>query len=109
MDVHDRMWESYFDDDWTQISTSLTVNTSDSFRLPQAALITAATPAKDGPSYIGITFSTSSEERFFIYLHFSEVQALRANETREFNISINGESVADLYRPVYLVIYSPRR
>ncbi|KAG7633476.1 Protein kinase domain [Arabidopsis suecica] len=100
MDVHDRMWGSYFEDDWTQISTSLTVNTSDSFRLPQAALITAATPAKDGPSYIGITFYTSSEERFFIYLHFSEVQALRANETREFNISINGESVADLYRPL---------
>ncbi|CAD5325012.1 unnamed protein product [Arabidopsis thaliana] len=102
MDVHDRMWTSGFEGDWTQISTSLTVNTSDSFRLPQAALITAATLANDSAPIIDFTFPTFSEERIFIYLHFSEVQALRANETREFNISINGESVADLYRPVYL-------
>lgn len=102
MDVHDRMWGSYFEDGWRQISTSLTVNTSDSFHLPQTAVITAAIPANDSATFIDTVYPDLSQDRVFIYLHFAEVQALRANETREFNISINGESVADSYRPLYL-------
>lgn len=88
--------------DWKQISTSLTVNTSDSFHLPQDTLKTAATSANASEPLIDIETPDSSNDKVYIYLHFAEVQALQANETREFDISLNGESIKDSYRPLYL-------
>ncbi|CAL9247440.1 unnamed protein product [Arabidopsis halleri] len=101
-DVYDRMWNSYTETDWKQISTSLTVNTSNSFRLPQDALKTAATPVNASAPLIDIEYPDSSNDKVYIYLHFAEVQVLKANETREFEISVNGESIDDSYRPLYL-------
>ncbi|XP_010507237.1 PREDICTED: putative receptor-like protein kinase At3g46340 [Camelina sativa] len=101
-DVYDRMWNSYNQTDWKEISTSLTVNTSDSFRLPQNAIKTAATSANASEPLIDIEFPESANDKVYIYLHFSEVHALKANETREFDISLNGESIKDSYKPLYL-------
>lgn len=102
-DVYDRMWSPYNQTDWKQISTSLTVNTnSSSFHLPQDTLKTPATPANASEPLIDFEFPESSNDKVYIYLHFAEVQALRANETREFDISLNGVSINDSYRPLYL-------
>ncbi|XP_010412591.2 PREDICTED: putative receptor-like protein kinase At3g46340 [Camelina sativa] len=101
-DVYDRMWNSYNQTDWKEISTSLTVNTSDSFRLPQNAIKTAATSANASEPLIDIEFPESANDKVYIYLHFAEVQALKGNETREFDISLNGESIKDSYKPLYL-------
>lgn len=101
-DVYDRMWNSYTETDWKQISTSLTVNTSNSFRLPQNALKTAVTPVNASAPLIDIEYPDSSNDKVYLYLHFAEVQVLKANETREFEISVNGESIDDSYRPLYL-------
>lgn len=96
------MWNSYNQTDWKQISTSVTVNTSDSFHLPQAALNTAATPLNASAPLIDIEYPDSANDKVYIYLHFAEVQALKANETREFDISLNGVSIKDSYKPLYL-------
>ncbi|CAA7036745.1 unnamed protein product [Microthlaspi erraticum] len=101
-DAYDRAWISYFQDDWKQISTGLTVNTSDSFRLPQAALKTAGIPAFGSSTFVDKEYPDSSQDRVYMYLHFSEVQVLAANETREFDISFNNDSVIQSYKPVYL-------
>ncbi|XP_019085759.1 PREDICTED: probable LRR receptor-like serine/threonine-protein kinase At1g07560 [Camelina sativa] len=101
-DVYDRMWNYYNQTDWKQISTSLTVNTSDSFRLPQNAIKTAATSANASEPLIDIEFPESANDKVYIYLHFAEVEALKANETREFDISLNGESIKESYKPLYL-------
>lgn len=101
-DVYDRIWASYNQTDWKQISTSLTVNTSNSFRVPQDALKTAATSTNASAPLIDIEYPTSSSDKVYIYLYFAEVQALQANETREFDITLNGESIKDSYRPLYL-------
>ncbi|ESQ37354.1 hypothetical protein EUTSA_v10003004mg, partial [Eutrema salsugineum] len=101
-DVYDRIWNSYIQSDWKQISTSLTVNISNSFRLPQDALKTAATPANASAPLIDLEFPESSNAKVYIYLHFAELQVLRVNETREFDISLNGVSINDSYSPLYL-------
>ena len=51
---------------------------------------------------IDIEFPEFPTDKVYIYLHFAEVEVLRANETREFNISLNGVSINDSYRPLYL-------
>lgn len=102
-DIYDRMWSSYIDEkDWKQISTTLTVNNSNSFRVPQDALKTAATSANASAPLIDTEYPITSNDKVYLYLHFAEVQDLRSNETREFDISLNGESLKDSYRPLYL-------
>ncbi|ESQ37349.1 hypothetical protein EUTSA_v10003094mg [Eutrema salsugineum] len=102
-DVYDRMWNYYNQSDWKQISTSLTENTgSNRFRLPQDALKTAVTPANTSAPLIIIDVPESANDKVYIDLHFAEVQVLQANETREFDISLNGVSINDSYRPLYL-------
>lgn len=101
-DAYDRAWVSYFEDDWKQISTGLTVNTSDSFRLPQAALKTAGIPANGSSTFVDREYPGTSQDRVFIYLHFSEVQVLAANESREFDISFEDKTIIQSFKPVYL-------
>ncbi|CAN7110834.1 unnamed protein product, partial [Brassica rapa subsp. narinosa] len=50
---------------------------------------------------IDIEFPEFPTDTVYIYLHFAEVEVLRANETREFNISLNGVSINDSYSPLY--------
>ena len=100
-DIYDRIWSPYIEPYWNQISTSLTVSTN-SFRLPQDALKTAATPVNASAPFIDFESPNSSSDKVYIYLHFAEVQVLRANETREFAISVNGEVIDDSYMPLYL-------
>lgn len=45
-----------------------------------------------------------STTRFHIYLHFAELQTLLANETREFNVLLNGEVFYGPYSPKKLSI-----
>jgi len=42
--------------------------------------------------------------RYFVYMHFAEVEdlSLKPNQTREFDISINGVTVAAGFSPKYL-------
>lgn len=42
--------------------------------------------------------------RYFVYMHFAEVEdlSLTPNQTREFDISINGVTVATAFSPKYL-------
>ncbi|XP_010425884.1 PREDICTED: putative receptor-like protein kinase At3g46340 [Camelina sativa] len=101
-DVYDRMWKPYFASWWKQISTSFTVNTSDSFLLPQFTVTTAATPANTSAPLNHAIYLEFPTCKVFMYLHLSEVQALRANESREFDILLSGESVYDFYSPKYL-------
>ncbi|KAL8139825.1 hypothetical protein V2J09_005846, partial [Rumex salicifolius] len=96
--------------DSTTISTTSDVDSSsNNFKLPSLAMKAATTMKnKDDPMVIPITslvpFEGNSTSQYFIYLHFAEVMKLTANETREFNISINGLLMDDMpYSPSYLV------
>ncbi|KAG7606676.1 Protein kinase domain [Arabidopsis thaliana x Arabidopsis arenosa] len=91
-DVYDRQWIAFFWREWTQISTSSDVGTSNNYELPKAALATAAIPTNaSAPLTIVWTNSDNPDAQYYVYRHFAEIQDLQNNETREFNMLWNGD------------------
>lgn len=93
-DVYDRQWIAFFWKEWTQISTTSDVGTSNSYEPPKAALATAAIPTNaTAPLTIEWT-SPSPSTQYYLFRHFAEIQDLKTNETREFNMVWNGEIIS---------------
>ncbi|XP_010555501.1 PREDICTED: probable LRR receptor-like serine/threonine-protein kinase At1g51820 [Tarenaya hassleriana] len=90
-DVYDRIWYPYFDSNsWNWLNTTLTVSTSDQLQPPERVMQTAATPKNSSePLVIRWQFEDPSSIMYFS-LYFSEIEELNPNETREFNIMVNG-------------------
>lgn len=108
-DVNDRIWEPKFEPEWKQISTTLEANNSNGFLVPQNVLKTASMPTNASEPFSFTEDLDSPDDEIYLYLHFSEVQSLRANESREFGISWNGEDFDKPLSPKYLkttTIYS---
>lgn len=101
-DFYDRIWVPYFEPEWRQISTTLKVDKNNNYLPPQDALMNAAIPANVRAR---LSFTKDLEfpnDRLYMYFHFSEVQALQANQTREFSILWNGELIYGPFSPTYL-------
>lgn len=71
---------------------------------------TAGTPLNaSSPMYIGWNTPDTSSE-YYVYMHFTEIQKLKANETRSFNITLNDKP---FYGPLVpdnlstITVYSP--
>ncbi|KAF8046875.1 hypothetical protein N665_3365s0003 [Sinapis alba] len=108
-DVKDRIWEPKFDPEWMQISTTLEANNSNGFLVPRNVLKTAAIPANDTAPFNITEELDFPDDQIYLYLHFSEVQALPTGDFREFDIFWNGQQFDKTIRPVYLnttTIYS---
>ncbi|CAF1823987.1 unnamed protein product [Brassica oleracea var. botrytis] len=82
----------YFPPTKQVISTNLLVNSTNSFYdVPQRVVKTAAVPANSSqPLTLNLTLDETTAESY-IYMHFAEIQNLEANETREFNVTYNGD------------------
>ncbi|KAL5757681.1 hypothetical protein ACOSP7_020292 [Xanthoceras sorbifolium] len=114
-DVYDRIWWPYYgDDNWTAISTSsLTVDSggSNDYKPPSAVMKSAGTPKNASkPLDFGLDTGNDTSLRFYVYLHFAEIQELQANESRQFNISLNGMHWYGPFSPNYLsttTVFSP--
>lgn len=53
-------------------------------------------------TYVSFEESPTTTE-FYLYMHFAELQTLQANETREFNILIDGQIIiSNPYSPKFL-------
>jgi len=93
-DVYDRSWFPRFMDEWTQISTALGVINTNIYQPPEDALKNAATPTDASAP---LTFKWNSEKldvQYYFYAHYAEIQDLQANDTREFNILLNGQNLS---------------
>ncbi|KAH0922398.1 hypothetical protein HID58_022416 [Brassica napus] len=101
-DVKDRIWETKFDPEWMQISTTLEANNSNGFLVPQNVLKTAAIPANDTAPFNITEELDFPDDQIYLYLHFSEVQALPIGDFREFDIFWNGQQFDKTIRPEYL-------
>ncbi|EXB74616.1 hypothetical protein L484_026313 [Morus notabilis] len=104
-DVYDRLWSPLETDKWTPTNTSLGVNNiSDSgYGLPLTVMSTAYT-RNNSIRYMGIWWTLDRNLRYFFYLHFAELVKLQMNESREFNIYMNGDLWYDIpLIPTYLV------
>lgn len=100
-DVYDRIWEPYFLLESTQITTTLNVtDSSNGYAPPRDAITTAAIPTNASEPLTIIWSLETSDDETYGYLYFAEIQQLRANETREFNIVANGRVVYDSYSPM---------
>lgn len=82
---------------WIPITTNLSENTIIPYNPPERVMQTAATPL-DANATLDIEWTVESPTtQCYPYLYFPELQTLQANDTREFNLILNG---AFLYGPI---------
>ncbi|KAA8536747.1 hypothetical protein F0562_029225 [Nyssa sinensis] len=91
-DIYDRIWSYSNLDGTTKISGSSTFPAEyiDSFTHPPHIVMSANTPTASDSLYFSWVPDNPTDQ-FHIYLHFTEVQVLKANESRAFLIYLNGE------------------
>ncbi|VVB00519.1 unnamed protein product [Arabis nemorensis] len=111
-DIHDRSWFPYVDNQTKSISTDLSVNTSNTYDVPQPVAMTASVPANASqPLTLNWSLGDITAEAY-IYMHFAEIQELKDDEIREFNITYNdGKIWYPYFRPKKLritTVYNPR-
>ncbi|EXB74613.1 putative LRR receptor-like serine/threonine-protein kinase [Morus notabilis] len=102
-DFLDRIWLPNDFNWWTQISTSQTIDpkSKKNYRPPSIVMSTAATPVNESnPMEFYLAADTSTT--FYFYLHFAELQQLKSEQYRAFNINLNGELWYGPLAPVYL-------
>ncbi|EOA29469.1 hypothetical protein CARUB_v100250851mg, partial [Capsella rubella] len=105
-DVYDRQWSSnYYYPGELEINTTLTVNSSNPFRLPQVIARSGAKSKNARETFrFGGGSSGNPSDNIVIYLHFAEIENLQANDIREFDISWNGNITNSAYSPKKLQI-----
>lgn len=89
-DVHDRLWTPFSLSEWTVITTSLSVNTSNDYDIPKDVIRWAATPTNASSPWTISWVEETPNDHYYVYLHFAEIQSLKKNETREFDIVSSG-------------------
>ncbi|KAL2332318.1 hypothetical protein Fmac_019899 [Flemingia macrophylla] len=112
-DVYDRYWTACdFNQDWTSVVNELITDDSleqNDYKPPAVVMSTAVTPANASAPLVISWEPEDENDQLYAYLHFTEIQVLAANQTREFNIMLNGESWYEKQSPQYLhvnTIYS---
>lgn len=108
-DVFDRLWDPYNDDVWTQLSTSRTIEAND-YQVPTTVMSTASTPKNANASMNFSWEPLDKTSQYYVYMHFAELQQLKANQYRSFNITLNGELFYGPFVPEYLstsTVYNP--
>ncbi|CAB4302971.1 unnamed protein product [Prunus armeniaca] len=103
-DALDRIWVPYTYNKWTQLTTSLTVDAQshNDYQVPSIAMRTASTPIDASASMDFSWESPDTSTEYYVYLHFAELQQLKANQSRAFNITLNGDYWFGPVVPEYL-------
>ncbi|XP_022980506.1 putative leucine-rich repeat receptor-like protein kinase At2g19210 [Cucurbita maxima] len=92
-DVYDRIWYAMVPlAAWTKLTTTETIDTQDptSFLPPQPVMTSAATPKNATAPMEFNWIPPDDTTRFYVYMYFTEIQKLQPNESRVFNILLNG-------------------
>ncbi|KAG5104188.1 hypothetical protein JHK82_041158 [Glycine max] len=93
-DVYDRAWFTYGNNnDWTQLNVSISVDSlsQSDFKPPAIVMSTAVTPVNASAPLVISWEPQDQTELYYVYMHFTEVEVLEKNQTREFNINQNGK------------------
>nr|XP_017221604.1 PREDICTED: putative leucine-rich repeat receptor-like protein kinase At2g19210 [Daucus carota subsp. sativus] len=90
-DIYDRYWRSsdYFNSSLLYNSENVT-RYFGVYNLPAVVMETAIAPENTSNPLKLEWEPTNKSDQFLIYLHFAEVQKLQTNQSREFNIYLNG-------------------
>ncbi|KAL8153409.1 hypothetical protein V2J09_011169 [Rumex salicifolius] len=98
----DRIWEPTYLHNSTLTSTTTIDSSIGIYRLPSAAIQAAMTPKISNDPLLITLPTEGSTTQYYMFFHFAELQKLSANETREFNITVNGALFYRPYSPKYL-------
>ncbi|KAJ4829904.1 hypothetical protein Tsubulata_025133, partial [Turnera subulata] len=104
-DVYDRIWYPFNFNRWSVLNTSQIVDyqSHNDFQPPSAVMSTAATPTNASePIIINIDNPRNESMKMYYYMHFAEIVKLQANQSRIFNISLNGQPWVGPVIPSYL-------
>ncbi|CAL5195563.1 unnamed protein product [Lathyrus oleraceus] len=100
-DDYDRVWFPFKWDEMKKLSSNEDILTQNIYKPPGIVMSTAVTPFNESAP---IQFSWNSDnlnDQYYSYLHFNEVEKLAENETRAFNIMMNGELMYGPEIPAY--------
>lgn len=105
-DVYDRIWDPPVPiRGWTTLNTSEKVSVDDPlfFQPAPAAMNTAATPSNESAPMAFTWLPPDSTTAFFVYMYFAELKVLGANESRVFDVFLNGKRwINESLSPSYL-------
>ncbi|XP_021645528.2 LRR receptor-like serine/threonine-protein kinase IOS1 [Hevea brasiliensis] len=100
-DDYDRLW--YPDHIWnSNLSTLQAIDSRDynDFRPPSTVMMTADTSI-NASTDLNINTHQTTPQFYYVYMYFAEID-LKANQSRHFNISVNGEPWYGPVTPEYL-------
>ncbi|GAV75936.1 Pkinase domain-containing protein/Malectin_like domain-containing protein/LRR_8 domain-containing protein, partial [Cephalotus follicularis] len=111
-DVYDRIWAPYHYFEWAELRNNGTIDAtgSNDFHPPANVMRSAATPINEDKALELTINMDDPTSKFYVYLHFCELVVLNANQSRSFNISLNGNQLYGPVVPDYLfttTIYTP--
>ncbi|XVF86733.1 hypothetical protein PTKIN_Ptkin18bG0065900 [Pterospermum kingtungense] len=103
-DAYDRIWKPSNFPNSKVLSTSLAIDARDNNGyLPASAVMSTALTPINASKPLGFYWEpTDPKAKYFVYMHFAEVEELKDNEIREFNITQNGELFHGPVVPEYL-------
>ncbi|KAK9266037.1 hypothetical protein L1049_017792 [Liquidambar formosana] len=103
-DSYDRIWFPYNMPNCVPFDTPLPIDSlgESDYKLPSRVMKTAVKPLNDRDS-LDFDFETGdSTLEFYVYMHFAELEKLQENQSREFDIQINGLPWKNSVVPNYL-------
>ncbi|KAG2722806.1 hypothetical protein I3760_02G143600 [Carya illinoinensis] len=115
-DVHDRRWTTYNSNEWKDfwspnnsvdlkdLNTTLTIDSQSQNNYQPASIVmsTAATPIDESAPMEFYWEADDPNTQFYIYMHFAEVVKLETNQSRSFNVNLNGKHWYGPLVPAYL-------
>ncbi|QHN76039.1 putative LRR receptor-like serine/threonine-protein kinase [Arachis hypogaea] len=95
-DPYNRIWEPYWENNWRLISSNHSnyALDQDPFNPPAVVLKTAATSINATASldFHWDIDDNETQHQYYFYLHLTELQHLGADQTRSFNINMDGKT-----------------
>lgn len=100
-DVLDRIWDRY---NWfeTDVNTTLNVTSFNPFAVPDAVSRSGITPRNSSSPLFFYASPKEKSGKINVYFHFANIQVLKANDTREFDILLDGTVIRKAYTPKVL-------
>ncbi|KAJ4823674.1 hypothetical protein Tsubulata_027673, partial [Turnera subulata] len=104
LDDYDRIWKPVNYEEWGQLSTEYIIDALDQtdYQPPSYVMSTAVTPANNSTPLVLSIGRADPLSRFYVALHFAELEELQANQNREFEIYVNGKIWHGPITPRYL-------
>ena len=105
-DIYDRIWKPFNFPERNKLNTSLPIDADARtyvYQPPHAVMATAMTPANGSSDTFAFYLRPDNPTaKYYVHMHFAELEKLDANQSREFTIFENGEHFNGPLSPDYL-------